>query len=99
VLGSEARPSSSSPGAEEVRVAHRQKHEPRHLARADPARTSEALVAAFFTHLDAVVLALHSADVSHATTPEVRRLIAVMYEIDVGLDNVVAAVASGSGAS
>jgi hypothetical protein len=62
-------------------------------------RNNEALVADFFTRLDALVLALHGADVSRATPPELRRLVAVMDEVEDALHNVVTAVDAANRAS
>jgi hypothetical protein len=61
--------------------------------------TNADVADAFFSHLDALVVALDGADVSRATPPQMRRLVAVMDEVADALDSVVAAVDAANRAS
>jgi hypothetical protein len=56
------------------------------------APTSEGLVDAFFSHLDALAVALDRAHLSRATPAELRMLVTLLDAVGDALDPVVAAV-------
>jgi hypothetical protein len=58
----------------------------------EPVLTNADLADGLCTNLDALVVALGRADLSRATPPELRRLVAVMDEVEEAIALLVAAV-------